>query len=63
MKITPDVFEAYLRDEPSTGGTYPGWVKAHNHSYRVRETCQLLTEFPNNEVALSPDMKNLKAAK
>src|SRR5271165_6606401 len=73
MKITPDVFEAYLKcptkcwlratDEPSTGGTYPEWVKAQNHSYRVRETRRLLAEFPNNEVALSPDMKNLKAAK
>ena len=73
MKITLDVFEAYLKcstkcwlratNEPSAGGIYPEWVKAQNDSYRVSETQRLVTEFPNNEVALSPDMKNLKAAK
>jgi predicted RecB family nuclease len=73
MKITPDVFEAYLKcptkcwlratNEPSAGGTYPEWVKAQNDSYRVSETRRLVAEFPNNEVALSPDMKNFKAAK
>src|SRR6516162_10575256 len=73
MKITSDVFEAYLKcptkcwlratDEPSAGNTYSEWVKAQNASYRVSETRRLVAEFPNNEVALSPDMKNLKAAK
>jgi len=73
MKITPDVFEAYLKcptkcwlqatNEPSAGGTYPKWVKAQNDSYRVSETRRLVAEFPDNEVALSPDMKNFKAAK
>jgi len=73
MKITLDVFEAYLKcstkcwlratNEPSAGGIYPEWVKAQNDSYRVSETQRLVTEFPNNEVALSPDMTNLKAAK
>jgi hypothetical protein len=73
MKITPDVFGAYLRcptkcwlratDEPSAGGIYPGWVKAQNDSYRVNETRRMVAEFPNNDVALSPDMKDLKAAK
>jgi predicted RecB family nuclease len=72
MKITLDVFEAYLKcptkcwlratDEPSAGGSYPEWVMAQNDSYRARETRRLVAEFPNNEVALSPDMKNLKAA-
>jgi predicted RecB family nuclease len=38
-------------------------VKAQNDSYRVSETRRLVAEFPNNEVALSPDMKNFKAAK
>jgi len=73
MKITPDVFEAYLKcptkcwlratNEPSAGNTYPEWEKARNDSYRVSETRRLVAEFQNNEVALSPDMKNLKAAK
>jgi hypothetical protein len=55
MKITPDVFEAYLKcptkcwlratDEPSTGGTYPEWVKVQNGSYRVSETRRLVADF------------------
>ena len=73
MKITLDVFEAYLKchtkcwlratDEPSVAGSYAEWLKAQNRSYRVSETRRLVAEFPNNEVALSPDMKGLKAAK
>jgi hypothetical protein len=44
MKITPALFEAYLKcptkcwlrstGEPSSGGSYPEWVKAQNDSYR-----------------------------
>jgi hypothetical protein len=44
MKITPDVFEAYLKcptkcwlrssGEPSAGNTYSEWVKTQNDSYR-----------------------------
>jgi hypothetical protein len=44
MKITPNVFEAYLKcptkcwlrstGEPSAGATYPEWVSAQNCSYR-----------------------------
>ena len=73
MKITLDVFEAYLKcptkcwlranDEPSTGGSYPEWVEMQNDAYRARETRRLVAEFPNHEVAVSPDMKNLKAAR
>jgi predicted RecB family nuclease len=73
MKITLDVFEAYIKcrtkcwlratDEPSVGGSYAEWVKAQNRAYRVSETRRLVAEFPNNEVALSADMKGLKAAK
>jgi hypothetical protein len=73
MKITPDVFEAYLKcptkcwlratDEPSAGATYPEWVKAQNHSYRVSETRRLVAESPDDEVVISPDIKNFKAAK
>ena len=73
MKLTFAVFEAYLKcptkcwlranDEPSTGGSYPQWVKTQNDAYRVSETRRLVAEFPNNEVALSADMKDLRAAK
>ena len=61
MKITPDVFEAYLKcptkcwlratGEPSAGNTYPEWLKAQNDSYRATETARLVAEFPNDEVA------------
>jgi hypothetical protein len=37
-------------------------VKAQNDSYRLSETRRLVVEFPNSEIALSPDMKNLKGA-
>jgi hypothetical protein len=73
MKITPDVFEAHLKcptkcwlratNEPSAGGTYPEWVKAQNDSYQVSETRRLVAESPDDEVVISPDMKNFKAAK
>jgi predicted RecB family nuclease len=72
MKITLDVFEAYLKcptkcwlratDEPSAGGTHPEWVKAQNESYRGSETRRLVAEFPNDEVALSPHNKKFKVA-
>ena len=56
MKITPDVFEAYLKcptkcwlrstGEISAGNTYSEWVKAQNDSYRVSETRRLVAESP-----------------
>jgi predicted RecB family nuclease len=73
MKITSDVFEAYLKcptkswlrscGEPSAGATYPEWVKAQNDSYRTTGTERLLAESPKDEVALSPDVENAKSAK
>ncbi len=73
MKITPDVFEAYLKcpakcwlratNEPSAGAAYPEWVKAQNHTYRMSETRRLVADSPDDEVVISPDMKNFKAAK
>jgi hypothetical protein len=73
MKITPDVFEAYLKcptkcwlrstDETSAGNTSSEWVKARNDSHRVNETRRLVAESPNDAVVLSPDMKDFKAAK
>jgi len=73
MKITPDVFEAYLKcptkcwlratGEPCAGNTYPEWLKPQNDSYRATETARLVAESPSDEVALLPDMENVKAAK
>ena len=73
MKITPDVFEAYLKcptkcwlsatDEPSTGASYSEWLETQNDSYRLIGTRRLVAEFSNDEVVLSPDMENFKVAK
>jgi len=73
MKITSDVFEAYLKcptkcwlrstGELSAGNTYSEWVKAQNDSYRTTGTERLLAESPKDEVVLSPDMENVKGAK
>ena len=73
MKITSDIFEAYLQcptkcwlrstHETSAGNTYSEWVKAQSDSYRMNATQRLFTESPNDKVAFSPDMKYLKAGK
>ena len=72
MKITPAVFEAYLKcptkcwlratGEAATGNTYAEWVQAQNASYRETGTARLLAASPQDEVARSPDMENIKAA-
>ena len=72
MKITPAVFEAYLKcptkcwlraaGEAATGNTYAEWVQAQNASYRETGTARLLAASPQDEVACSPDMENIKAA-
>ena len=72
MKITPAVFEAYLNcptkcwlratGEAATGNTYAEWVQAQNASYREIGTARLLAASPQDEVARSPDMENIKAA-
>src|ERR1700730_2143750 len=73
MKITSDVFEAYLKcptkcwlrstGEPSLGNSYPEWVKTQNDSYRTTGTEGLLAEYPKDEVVTSQDMENVKGAK
>ena len=64
MKITPDVFEAFLKcvtkcwlratGEPSSGNTYAEWVKGQNETYRLPETDRLLAQTPPAESAVSP---------
>jgi hypothetical protein len=73
MKITPDVFDAYLkcptkcwlrsRGESPSGCTYPEWVKAQSQSYRMSETERLIAASPHDQVVHSPDAGNLKVAK
>jgi predicted RecB family nuclease len=72
MKITPAVFEAYLKcptkcwlratGEAASGNTYAEWVKAQIAAYRETGTARLVAASPQDEVALSPDMENVKAA-
>ncbi len=72
MKITPDLFHAYLRcptkcwlratQEPPSGNTYSEWVKTHNELYRVAETERVVAGLPSGETATSPEAENLKAA-
>jgi hypothetical protein len=67
MKITADLFEAYLKcptkcwlrstGETSASNTYSEWVKVRNDSYRVNGTRQLVAESPNHEVVLFSDMR------
>jgi predicted RecB family nuclease len=49
-------------NELADGNDYPEWVKARNYSYRVTETARLVAASPKNEIALSPDMENVKRA-
>jgi predicted RecB family nuclease len=73
MKITSDMFHAYLKcstkcrlratSELAVGNTYPEWVKAQNYSYHTTETARLVAALPNNEVVHSPDIKHVMAAK
>jgi predicted RecB family nuclease len=73
MKITPDVFEAYLKcptkcwlrstRETSAGNTYSEWVKTQKDSYRTTGTERLLAGFPKDEVVLSPDIENVKGGR
>jgi predicted RecB family nuclease len=72
MKITTEVFEAYLKcptkcwlratGEPSTGNTYAEWVKAQDGSYRAINTEQLVNGSPMVAALRSPDPETLKAA-
>jgi predicted RecB family nuclease len=72
MKITSELFHAYLKcplkcklratNELADGNDYPEWVKARNYSYRVTETARLVAASPKNDIALSPDVENVKRA-
>ena len=69
----PRLFEAPLKcptkcwlratGESSADNAYAAWVKEQNDSYRTTETVRLTEQFANNEVAHSPAMENVMAAK
>jgi predicted RecB family nuclease len=73
MRICSDLFNAFLKcptkcwlraaGEQPSGNAYAEWAKAQNASYRAAEIERLLSETPKGEVAVSPSLENLKAAK
>jgi predicted RecB family nuclease len=73
MKITSDLFQAYLKcpmkcwlraaGEVSTGNTYAEWVKTQDESYLANQAARLVGESSNDEVAISPEVGNLKSVK
>ena len=73
MRISSDLFNAFLKcstkcwlratGEPALGNAYAEWMKSENRSYHVREMERILSETPKNDLAVSPALENLKAAK
>ncbi len=69
MRITSDLFHAYLKcptkcwlrttSELATENKYPEWVKTQNYSYRTTGVARLIAASPKNEIALSPNLKNV----
>jgi len=72
MKITPDLFDAFLKcpmkywlrtaGEPGLGNAYAKWERSQNESYRTTATERLLSETPKDDSVFSPLMENLKTA-
>jgi predicted RecB family nuclease len=73
MRITFDLFDAYLRcpmkywlraaSEVSTGNIYAEWVKTQDESYVTHQAARLVGESSNSEVATSLAVENLKSAR
>jgi|SRR5579862_6775204 len=74
MKITPHLFEAFLKCptkcwlrskcEPGTGNEYADWVRSQNESYRMEATRHLTAGIPPSEcVTNPPETENPKTAK
>lgn len=73
MKITPEIFYAYLKcptkcwlrakSESPSGNPYAEWVKTQNEHYRAVETDRLVAASSGVEVAASPESENVKTAK
>ncbi len=64
MKITPDLFAAFLKcptkcwlranGEPASGNTYAEWFKTQNDTYRETQSQRLVSEYPTGDAAASP---------
>ena len=72
MKITPDVFDAYLKcstkcwlraaGEDFEENPYAQWVKTQTNSYRATETARVVADLHGSEVDRSPSAENTKSA-
>ena len=72
MKITPAVFDAYLKcstkcwlraiGESADENPYAVWVREQNLAYREIEAARLIAAMPPDEVSLIPHLENAKAA-
>lgn len=72
MKITPNLFHAYLKcptkcwllaaDEASTDNSYAEWVTSRTDSYRTTATERIAGASTLDALAHSPGAENLKAA-
>ena len=72
MKISADVFEAFLKcstkcwlraaGEPTSGNAYAEWARSQNESYRTDAARPLIAEVPSNECDLASVGQNLKTA-
>src|SRR5260370_566354 len=73
MKITPGLFEAFLKcptkcwlraaGEPTSGNDYAEWLRSQNESYRATATQRLLSGIPKDDASLLPPAENLKTAR
>jgi CRISPR/Cas system-associated exonuclease Cas4 (RecB family) len=73
MKITSDLFHAYLKcptkcwlrftGEPATGNAYAEWVQNQNESYRAAAIGRLRSQVHQDHCAVAPAQENLKASK
>lgn len=72
MKITPSVFDAYLKcptkcwlratGESTDENPYAVWVKTRNAEYREIETARLVAAIPSDGLSLTPHIENAKTA-
>ena len=70
MKITSDLFQAFLKcptkcwlraaGEPGSGNAYAEWVKSQTASYVETQTARLLSESAKDESAVSPALEEFK---
>jgi hypothetical protein len=72
MKISADVFEAFLKcstkcwlraaGEPPSGNAYAEWVRWQNESYRADAAKRLIADVPANGCDVGSVAENLKTA-